>query len=443
MSSLKARLLKASAKLLGTAARDVPVPYELRCECGQRVTGIRRATGIQAVCSACQTTLYVLPVNVYPSTRRVRSEVLDGSLASRVGAVMKDIVVGETNPEHSDPPRAERRSGNTEDQDSETEGSSENGDGTDVRPRRRSNRGRATAKSNRPESGDRRAAAPETDVLIQVPKVSLGTRLQRVFSPMRLLALAGVAVLMGTGWWVIQQQRVEAARRIWRLEMDVAESTLKGEDLAGLRTALTKAVGAAAILGRMDPETRRAKSLLEQTVAVEEQSSLDLVAQLAGVFSEDGELLASKARDVCAGLPGQRLIFECSLKRLSETVPLMAVDMPLIVGSVPVRIRVQSARLDRLTQATPNASVLFSAAILRCEPPEGADGEWRITLAGRSCALFTTELHVSKLGYDPDSTPGLIPLLKRQAQFVESDNSDESEESEQQPDTAGEEEPKS
>ncbi len=443
MASLKARLLKASARLLGTAARDVPVPYELRCECGQRVTGIRRATGVQAVCSACQATLYVLPVNVYPSTRRVRSEVLDGSLASRVGAVMKDIVVGEPSSEHRDPPTAERRTGRTEAEDSENEGSSENGDRSDARPRRPSNAARADAKSDRTESEDRQAAAPETDVVIQVPRVSFGTRLQRVFSPMRLLAVAGVGVLLGTGWWMIQKQKVEAARRIWRQEMDIAESALKDEDLAGLRTALTKAVGAAVILGRTDADTCRAKSLLEQTVAVEEQSSLDLVAQLAGVFSEDGKLISSKARDVCAGLSGHRLIFECSLKLLSESVPLIAVDMPLIVDSVPVRIRVQSARLARLIRATPNAPVLFSAEIQRCEPPDGTGGEWQITLAGRSCALFTTELHVSRLGYDPDSTPGLIPVLKRQAQFVESDDFDESEESEQQPDMAGVKEPKS
>ena len=89
MSSLKARLAKAKARFFGTAVLDVPVPFELTCECGHRVMGIRRPAFQIADCSACQTAIYVLPVNVYPGTRRVRSEeVVDGPMVSQAGTIV-------------------------------------------------------------------------------------------------------------------------------------------------------------------------------------------------------------------------------------------------------------------------------------------------------------------------------------------------------------------
>ncbi|MEJ7593939.1 MAG: hypothetical protein WKF77_20565 [Planctomycetaceae bacterium] len=96
MTSLKARLNKAKARLFGTATKDIVVPFELPCDCGHRVTGIRRASYQIATCSSCDARVYVLPVNVYPATKRVRSEVLDGSVTSRLSVVVRDLVVGET-----------------------------------------------------------------------------------------------------------------------------------------------------------------------------------------------------------------------------------------------------------------------------------------------------------------------------------------------------------
>ena len=96
MTSLKARLSKAKARLFGTATKDIVVPFELPCDCGHRVTGIRRASWQIATCSACEARVYVLPVNVYPATKRVRSEVLDGSVANRLGVIVRDLVAGES-----------------------------------------------------------------------------------------------------------------------------------------------------------------------------------------------------------------------------------------------------------------------------------------------------------------------------------------------------------
>ncbi|HQZ68873.1 MAG TPA: hypothetical protein PLY87_27485, partial [Planctomycetaceae bacterium] len=95
MTSFKARLIKAKARLLGTTTKDIVVPFELPCDCGHRITGIRRTSYQVATCSACDVSVYVLPVNVYPATKRIRSEVLDGSVVSRLSAIVQELVVGE------------------------------------------------------------------------------------------------------------------------------------------------------------------------------------------------------------------------------------------------------------------------------------------------------------------------------------------------------------
>ena len=87
MSSLLAKLAKAKSRLFGSAPESIAVPFEVPCDCGHRVTGIRRTSYQIAVCSACQSSIYVLPVNVYPTTKRIRSEVVDGPVLERVGRI--------------------------------------------------------------------------------------------------------------------------------------------------------------------------------------------------------------------------------------------------------------------------------------------------------------------------------------------------------------------
>jgi hypothetical protein len=93
--SLLARLSKAKSQLFGTATKNVAVPFEVPCDCGHRVTGIRRTSYQIAECSACQASIYVLPVNVYPANRRIRSNVIEGPAIKRVATVVRELVQGD------------------------------------------------------------------------------------------------------------------------------------------------------------------------------------------------------------------------------------------------------------------------------------------------------------------------------------------------------------
>lgn len=420
MSSLKARLAKAKSRLFGTAVRDVPVPFELPCDCGHRVAGIRRPTFQVAVCSACQSSVYVLPVNVYPGTRRVRSEVLDGPVISRVGTIVRDLVLGENNSAADKAVSETRASGRA---DAVIEASPETSD-----DRAGSRRRKSTSKSSGSASNVTEATKAEPVIehaatgtpLVLVPRVSAAVRLKKVFSPTRLLALAGMGILVVTGWWMIRQQQMDEARKVWRREMDLVETALQDHDLQSLQSALQKAVDAAIVLNRSDAESREAESLLRQTEAVQNLGSADLVTLLSGFVRSDGSFDSEKASRVRESMIGQRLVFEAPLRTTSGNSQIPELSMPLIVDGIPVRVAVPSPWLLKYAQAEPSLPLLFVAAIKACQPPADPSGEWQMSLDPVSCILITSEFHAREIGFDVKNISGLRKTLERQAEFVRS-----------------------
>lgn len=413
MSSLKARLAKAKSRLFGTAVRDVPVPFELPCDCGHRVAGIRRPTFQITVCSACQSSIYVLPVNVYPGTRRVRSEVLDGPVISRIGTIVRDLIVGE-NDSPADKAVSETRASPRAD-------APETGNDRAGNRRRKSTSKGSDAASNVTDPAEAEPViehAATGTPLVLVPRVSAAVRLKKLFSPTRLLALAGVGILVVTGWWMIRQQQMDEARKVWRREMDLVETALRKNDLHSLQSALKKAVDAAIVLNRSDPESREAESLLRQTEAVQNLGSADLVTLLSGFVRSDGSFNSEKASRVSESVIGQRLVFEAPLRSASGSNQIPELDMPLIVDGIPLRVVVPSSWLLKYAQAEPSLPLLFVAAIKTCQPPTGPSGEWRMSLDPVSCILITSEFHAKEVGFEVKNIPRLRKTLERQAEFV-------------------------
>ena len=424
MTSLKARLTKAKARLFGTATKDIVVPFELPCDCGHRVTGIRRATYQTAICSACNARVYVLPVNVYPATKRVRSEVLDGSVASRLSVIVRDLVAGEeeTTPESQTSAKraktpAQGRSGPPGlSEAAPKEGEPSGGVKIPGKRSRKSNTQPGTTLAAE-------ALAAEQilidESVVRVPRPSPAVFLRRMFTPFRVLMLSATLLVAVTGWWIVTQRRMEDARKTWRREMDVAEQALADKDLVALHDALVRAVAAADTLQREDAESRRATSLLQQTEAVQNLSSTDLVSMLSGCVSEDGLINTPKAAMAAESLGGRWFVFECSLLRSENG---LKADMPLIVDSVPVTICVTSDLLQSAVTAMPQSPLMFVASVESCRVV--AEGhEFRIQLNGNSSTLITTEYHAAQMGFTAANTPGLDALLDRQSEFLMSASS--------------------
>ena len=73
-------------RLKGGADAVVSTPFQLTCECGATVRGVRRSTWIESECPSCCHSVFVLPANVYPATRLVPSTVVGGSFPERLKA---------------------------------------------------------------------------------------------------------------------------------------------------------------------------------------------------------------------------------------------------------------------------------------------------------------------------------------------------------------------
>ena len=417
MFSLLAKLAKAKSRLFGSAPESIPVPFEVPCDCGHRVTGIRRTSYQIAVCSACQSSVYVLPVNVYPTTRRIRSEVVDGPVLERVGTVVRDLVRGDTSREADDSqePRSVRKP-----QDSE--GLRDYGAAVDLKPKSRKSKRSAgeDVSSTGDTAEDKEAELIAVAQLVRIPRTGFLTRMRRFFSPTRVLALAGCVILCFTGFWTVHQRKLEQARKVWRLEMDRAETALKQKDLNTLGESLTMAVRAAKTLSRTDEESRVAESLLRQTEAVQQLTSVDLVSQLSNVVSKEGTLDVAKAGNVADGLRGQRFAFDLVLKRQTSRANAFQLDFPLIVEDMAVDMFASSSVLASCVSGTPEANVFFTACVRDCRPPDSANRRWKIVLDGTSCTLVTTEFHAEQLGFDPRNSTSLQSILESQAKIVRS-----------------------
>ena len=417
MSSLLAKLAKAKSRLFGSAPESIPVPFEVPCDCGHRVTGIRRTSYHIAVCSACQSSIFVLPVNVYPTTKRVRSEVVDGPVLERVGTVVRDLVRGDTTPE-----KDESQESRSVRKPHDSEGLRDYGAAVDLKPKgRKSKRSTGEEGASSDRSAEVNTQEPADSIpLVQVPRPGFATRMRRVFSPTRLLALAGCVILCSTGLWTIHQRKLEQARKVWRLEMDRAETALKQKDLNTLSESLTMAVKAAKTLSRTDEDARVAESLLRQTEAVQQLTSMDLVSQFSNVLRNDGSLDVAKAGTVADGLKGQRFVFELVLKRRTAGTAAFQLDFPLIIQDTAIDVFVSSSVLSSCVVAGSEPNVLFTASVRECRPPSPANRRWEIVLDGPSCTLVTTEFHAEHLGFDLKTSTSLQPLLENQSKIVRS-----------------------
>lgn len=423
MSSLKARLSKAKARLFGTATKDIAVPFDLPCECGHRVSGVRRASWQVATCTGCEAKVYVLPVNVYPATKRIRSEVLDGSVVNRLGVIVKDLVAGDSE-SASDPaalsdvcsmPPASFPSPRSpiDDQESSGRGLVNSTDTSTKRSRR------SDPRRNKVNAAAAALAADPIlieEPVVQVQRIDITVKMRRILTPFRMLMLSAAVLITATGWWVVTQRRFEDARKTWRREMDAAEEALERRDVSLLKDSLGKAIDASKILQRNDAEARRADSLYLQTKALQELGSTDIVSILAGCLSPDRRPDAEKAVAAAEVLKGKWFVFDAMVVNSGDE---LHVDLPFMIDSVPVKTVFRSEKIKQAITALPQSPLLFVAAVNDCEVVDGGR-EFRIELDGTTCTLVTTEFHASEMGFSPDNTPGLADLIRQQSEFVKS-----------------------
>jgi len=265
MAATVQKLKRIKARLAGDAEPTVEIPFELQCECGARVTGVRRSTPIQVDCEVCGAVMYVLPVNVYPATPSVPSEVIGGSFSHRLRTVVGELVFKNRSKESAKPESDKDAQKDTDDVAASTEA----GDG-DL------------------------AAAPAGVVArlraFRLPQIDVRRLVRATFTPFRLVMLAMICVVGATGYFLIQQQSREAARQTWLDSADQITQLLDEGDLMALQECLQEAVAAGQTLGKNDREWRHVQNLMHETEAANSLAAVDLLTAFQDAYDDQGRL---------------------------------------------------------------------------------------------------------------------------------------------------------
>ncbi|MEZ6043227.1 MAG: hypothetical protein R3C20_22250 [Planctomycetaceae bacterium] len=389
MASFLDKIQRVKSRLLGTAAADIPTPFELRCHCGHRITGIRQSSAQQSTCGQCGEARFVLPANVYPATRSVKSEAVGQEVSERLAAAARELLpaAGEL------PARTAESPANDQPHGAETD--SQTGRSVPTEP------------------------AADSKPRLNLPQIDLKRTAKRTFTPFRLIMLGALLAIAGTGGWLIHQQKLESARQNWRAATDEIEVALeKGrfDDLPGLLDTASQAVR---ILDRRDADAATVVNLKNQTEAVQRLSSLDLISELERVYSAAGRVQTDDVEASVALLTGTFQIFDCPLKIMGDRSDRVRLILPIAVNGDGIRIESESALLVLAAQKLSNISIVFAAKILSCRPPEASGEDWIIELDGRDCSLITTALHLEKLGLSVDNNSALLQRIEGQRSFIE------------------------
>ena len=417
MNPISQRLAHAKAKLFGTATAEIPVPYEIPCDCGHKVAGIRK-TRIQFTdCSACGKSLFVLPVNLYPATRRIASLVVDGGLAARAAAAARELA-GQSNPTQTAPTDSRQSA-----PDQATKFDAPDATGSPRRPAKRSRPAQSdvitsttATKTLAPTTSDSTQSKPSAPTPLFTPhRTPFRVRLRRIFTPFRLLAAGCFAALVLTAAWIIHQQRIETARRTWRREMDAASTAEAERNRPALLQALRNAIAAANTLNKQDDDANTARALLLQCEAVSQLSAVDPIEVLYKAAAANN---TTSPAELNSALRGLQLLFEATPQSTADPPPLVLVDLPLIIQGRSLKIAVASPALHKLAQQHPGQSALFLASIKSCrlEPAPGEAAH--IELDPQSITLLTSEFLANEAGIESSQLPELNEILKRQAALL-------------------------
>ncbi len=406
MSKFATRLNRASARLLNTGHQHIPVPFEIHCSCGNRLSGLRRNTAQLSSCSSCKRSFYVLPVNTYPTTGRVPSHVSDKGLAGRSVAALRELLGISTVAAVT--PISRRPASQTSPAKIAT---------VDTAPESAINTPERSGQSDN-TTKDEQNQAPlarqkSESARLQRPAVPLMQRIRRVFSPVRIIAFSTILLLGTTIWWMIRERQHEAAIRNWRTCMDEVLIALEEEDPARLREFLPLAVNAADTLQRDDEEAALVRSLHQQTRALAQISSYDLIDQLESLGTEDPAVLQQKA----SLLRKQWFLFQSPLAAGSDSKSVV-LRLPLQFGTEPVRLSVRSDMLRAYLQQVKTPQALFMAPISSIDIDPGPPTRAAVALDGDQLVLLTLDFLAADAGFDPNADAELKQLLLQQADFV-------------------------
>lgn len=386
MNKTFAKLKRLSSRLSGVSDQTVEIPFEIECDCGATVRGARRASWIESECEECSATVFVLPMNVYPSTKFVPSEILGGTFKERLSVVTKEIL---------------HRKKQTDDLDEAS--SKQSGDVADA------SKAAAAAKA--------KWKLPK----FTLPQINFRQLITRTFSPFRLLMLAVIATVGLTGWFMVQQRQTETAQKVWLESTATIAGKLEQDDLNGLLLELELALNAGAVLGKDDAEYRLLSNLQVETMGTDALAPSGLLDVFQAAYDAENHLkpdARSKIDKACTA--GWFLFDAVATKINTEHGITWMVDFPATPGLHPVSIILPQLLLVEQLELDSDTRLLFVAKLsVQTAPATNEDGQWALQVSSEDFAVLTHAAQCKVVGFDPDEDKGLVETLQQQTEWVE------------------------
>lgn len=380
-------LKRMKARLAGEADASVEIPFELICDCGETIRGVRRTRGIQKQCDQCGEALFVLPMNVYPATKSVSSEVIGGRFADRL-----KVIVGEFLPAKKKPQPSKNAAIAT----------------------------KSIAAAGKTVPGTAvETSTPKPKLRIpKIPRIELRKLIRRTFSPFRLVIISILCVVGLTGYWLTQQKAEEAARQVWLRSTDQIQSLLQDGKAVELEALLDETVSAGRVLGKADEEWRLTFNLSQETHAVNNLAASDLLAAFHSAYDNAGTMRKSAPQDITEASNSGVFVFDSSLRPDAESEGSFLFELPAAPGNQLVIGAIDLPQIQKYLQAVPDGRTLFSATVDSIVVPNRQHLAWRVKLDPASFVLLTNQDLCAQLGLSVDFDPDLESILVRQKDFV-------------------------
>jgi hypothetical protein len=402
-------LSKAQATITGgRSGADEFQPFERTCVCGEILCGERTLTPQQIVCPRCERAWFILPRDPYPRPKARRAK---ASLWKR------------------------------------WTGSSSGKEGGTASPRQKSSgvsQQTASMSSDRTRELPKRASAPPLRQRIATGlssgKTAARERLRRSAKPMRLIGAGMLVALVATGFWLWHRARVDAASATIVSVEPQAEQALVDRDFATAEKHFAELAAAVDTLGATDQTAERVRQRYRETVALNNlaaQSPFDLAAEAEKLASNPDEW-AARFKAISAG---RWVVLDVNVAPAEpasdNTLPakgndeneeksepaephenLVVLDMPLVVGKIPVRFVMEPSLFKRVKLPT---RAIFAAQYeswnLKSNGKEPA--AWVVRFRPGTAFLWASSDTYAALGFDLDA-PAAPPrsVLEHQAKLL-------------------------
>lgn len=350
--------------------------FEILCGCGQTLDGKRRALYQRVLCKECGESIFVLPLNVYPTT------------ATPSGRKSK---------------RRKKRS---------------QGDESEQRPNLVSLL--VGGAVQRGKSG------------IEASKSATVGAARKVLTPFRLVLIVILLAISATGYSVWHRGMVEEARETLRAAMVDAQAALDSGNFYDAARHYAVAAEALDRIGRDDAESRTIRQLSRETEAVRHLADGSFFDMLTA--AERAETPEDWAEDFKVAYRDKWLIFmPADVVRSAgrERNFDYSVDCPVLVGTRSVRFDGALTIFEQLdfkqdeaeddVPVDPRRSVVFAAQVVDCRLSIDETESWVVTLRPESAFLWSTFDILSKIegpGDDESADTQLQELLDEQTAAI-------------------------